>query len=151
MPAKKTELTISNIDDASTSDILKFGKDECGLDFEEGSSRAYMLELIFQTMGWQRDDFEENVTHVKIKIATDNSVGGTSPVRVGGRWTIQRDKEVIVPVACYNIMADINEQATTVAPIQNGNLEHETPIDHIMSVTPFPISVKATYANNKTD
>lgn len=141
----KVELTVHNINDASTSEIAEFAKSAAGLEFNEGASRDWMLSEIHAALGWQRQSIEDNATHVEITIASDPNVpGGTHPVPVNAnglkRYVIQRDKPVVVPVVVYNILADINEQNFEVLPTDKGDIP-EDPMSRIVRKPVYALSI----------
>lgn len=142
---KVTALTVETIRDASTSDIQAFAEKEVGLKFNEGTDRDYMVEQIFDALSWLRQDPTKGATHVLIKIGLGAEEGGMHPVRLGcnGRMmTVQRETEVEVPVAFYNVLQDINSLGFEVAPLdkegkllKNGNGNTRIP------KTKYPVQV----------
>lgn len=105
------KLTPENIADASTADIRAFAKAEVGLSFSEDTSRSYMVEQIFDALAWLRKDPTEGATHVLIRVGLSSGENGMQDIRLGcaGRMmTVQREQEVEVPIAFYNVLQDIN-------------------------------------------
>lgn len=146
MAKAKTVLTQNTLDDASTAEIIAFAQDVAGLKFEADASRAFVLDGIYDTLGWKREVIAEGVTHVKIKIAADDSPNGTQDVRVQGMYTIKRNVAVTVPVIVFNILQDINDDATILLDTPVGELKDETPVGNTVKRPVYSISVLETFS-----
>lgn len=142
---KKLKYDALSISDASKSEILEFAKVEAGLVFDEGTSREYMLEQIFDALQWMHQDPTESATHVVIRIAKSAESGGQHRVRLGyqGRMiTVEREKEVEVPVCYYNVLMDINSLGFTIPSLeQSGALVDESPLQQRIQLTKYPVTV----------
>lgn len=142
---KTPKLTVDTINDASTGEIRAFAEKEVGLKFEEGTSRDFMLEQIFDGMAWLRKDPTADATHVYLKIGLGTGDDGQRDVRLGcnGRMmTVQREKEVKVPVAFYNVLQDINTLGYEIPPLdRQGKLLSETPSSVRIPKTKYPVQV----------
>ncbi len=152
--APEVTLTPETIIDASTTEIHAFADSECGLSFDEGTSRDYMLEQIFESLAWLRKDPTEDATHVLLKIGFSPEEGGMRDVRLGhnGRMmTLQREKEVEVPIGFYNVLMDINTLGFEIPPLaKDGRLVSETPAEQKVQKTKFPVVV-LRFINKGTD
>lgn len=142
---KQAKLTVNSIGDASTPDIRKFAESEAGLKFPEGTDRSYMIEQIFDALAWLRKDPTEGATHVVIKIGLGVDDAGMRDVRLGcnGRMmTVQREKEVEVPIAFYNVLQDINTLGYEIPPLdREGKLLSQAPGSVRIPKTKFPVQV----------
>lgn len=145
---KKTrvpKLTVDTIGDASTSQIRAFAEKEVGLSFEEGTSRSFMLEQIFDALAWLRKDPTDGATHVFIKIGLGAEDGGMNDVRLGcnGRMmTVKREQEVKVPISFYNVLQDINTLGYEIPPLdKQGKLISQTPGSVRIPKTKYPVQV----------
>lgn len=145
MAIAKSKYDASNIHDASTADIKKFASDEAGLEFEEGTSREYILEQIFETLQWLKKDPTEDATHVELKIAYSPEAGGKNPVRLGhnGRMmTLQREVQTVVPIEFYNVLMDINSLGYTIPPLdKQGRLKEGSPVTEKIFNTKYPVTI----------
>lgn len=142
---KSPKLTVDTISDASTGEIIAFAEKEVGLKFDEGTSRDFMLEQIFDGMAWLRKDPTADATHVVLKIGLGTGDDGMRDVRLGcnGRMmTVQRELEVEVPVAFYNVLQDINTLGYEIPPLdRQGRLLSETPSSVRIPKTKYPVQV----------
>lgn len=142
--AAKAKINASNISDASTPQILKFAEDEAGLIFDEGVSREYVLEQIFSSLQWIKQDPTDGATHVLMKISVSPEVGGRHPVRLGFRgrmMTLRRDVETEVPIEFYNVLMDINSLGYTIPPIDKSGKVLEGAPEERIQVTQYPVTV----------
>lgn len=145
----KAKVTIKydaqSINDASTQEIIEFAAEEAGLVFDSDMSREYMLEQIFATLQWLQKDPTEGATHVLMRIAISPSTGGQHAVRLGlnGRMmTVQREQDIEVPIDFYNVLMDINSLGYVIPPLDKaGALTSETPLQHKIQVTKYPVTV----------
>lgn len=139
------ELDQSNIQDASTAEILSFAKGVAGLTFTEGTNRDYMLEKVFEALAWIPKAVDETATHVMLKIAASPSEqGGMNDVRLGhnGRMmTLKRNIETEVPIEFYNVLQDINNLGFDVPELKKGKLENETPLERIVDTVLYPVQI----------
>jgi hypothetical protein len=143
--AAKPSYDATSITDASTFEIKAFAAKEAGLVFDDGMSRAYMLEQLFEALQWLQKDPTDGATHVLMKIAISPESGGQHDVRLGhnGRMmTVQREKEVEVPIEFYNVLMDINSLGYTIPALnKTGSLKEETPLGNRVTITKYPVTV----------
>jgi len=97
----------TNIFDAGTKDILAFAKKEAGLTFPEDAGRSFIIQEVFEAMGWDAYKPEANATHVvvhlpKTKDSKHPYVGGFN----GKMFSIKRGTDVEIPIGFYNAMLD---------------------------------------------
>lgn len=149
------KLTQDNISDASTPDIRAFAEAEVGLSFDEDTSRDYMIEQIFAALAWLRRDPTADATHVLIKIGLSPGDNGTNAVRLGsgGRMmTVQREKEVEVPIAFYNVLQDVNNLGFDVPALDKaGKMLHNSAGQSRIPRTLYPVQVLKFINKGKTD
>ena len=142
---QKTKYDALNINDASTSDIIKFAETEAGLMFDAHTSREYMLEQIFKALQWLQKDPTDNATHALIRIGLSPESGGEHAVRLGhnGRMmTVQREVDVEVPIEFYNVLMDINSLGFLVQSLDKmGELTEGSPSKNQVKVTKYPVTV----------
>lgn len=141
---KAPALTAANIYDAGTADIAAFAMQECGLEFPEGTSREYMISEVCEAMDWAQRDPSDGATHVVLKIGKTMDVGGSHDARVGFNgtmYTIQREKEVEVPIGVYNVLMDVNSVGFTIKPMEKGKPTDGSPEEERIEKTVYPIQV----------
>jgi hypothetical protein len=145
MSKAKMKYDAKTINDASTKNIIEFAAEEAGLLFDNGMSRNYMLEQIFLALQWLKQDPTKDATHALIRIAISPEAGGQHVVRVGlnGRMmSVQREKEVEVPIDFYNVLMDVNSLGYVLDPLDKaGTLNSETPVQKKVQVTKYPVTV----------
>ncbi len=145
MTKAKPKYDALNINDASTAEIIKFAETEAGLSFENDVPREYMLEQLFEALQWLKKDPTKDATHVLIRIALSPEAGGQHAVRLGhnGRMmTVQREKDVEVPIDFYNVLMDINSLGFVIPALDKaGKLKDEAPIENKVQVTKYPVTV----------
>lgn len=141
---KAPALTASTIYDAGTAEIAEFASIECGIEFDEGASREYMISEVCAAMDWAQRDPSDGATHVVIKIGKTAEEGGSLDARVGfnGRmFTIQREKEVEVPIGVYNVLMDVNAVSFTVKPLVKGKVKEGSPEEELIDTTVYPVQI----------
>lgn len=143
--SKAKELNAVTIYDASTDEIRLFAKEKAGLDFEESSSREYMIDQIVQTLGYERKDPTQDATHVELVInPTDDDKNPVSvSVNGGTKLTIKRGQRVTIPVEHYQVLQDINENAIKVTPLTKGKPKNseESPVVEYYKDIKYPMTV----------
>lgn len=135
-------LTASSIYDASTPEIAAFAVAEAGLEFTGTESREYMIAEVCAALGWVEKNPADNATHVVLKIGKTAEEGGSLDVRGGlngTMFTIQREKEVTVPIGYYNVLMDANSVGFTVLPMDKA--KPNSPEEARIAKSKYPIQV----------
>lgn len=139
---KAPVFTAATIEDASKAEIVLFAEDAAGLEFTGEESREYMISQVCEALDWVQRDPSEDATHVVIKIAKTAEEGGSQDVRGGFNgtmFTIQREKEVEVPIGYYNVLMDANSVGFTLAPMTKAKAV--SPDEEVIMKTKYPIQV----------
>jgi hypothetical protein len=141
---KAPKYNANTIYDASASEIRDFAVKEAGLDFDEGVSRAYMLEMLCEELAWQPKDLSEDATHALIRIAKSPEQGGHLSFRGGFNgtmFTIQREQEVEIPIGFYNVIQEVNSLGFTISPMVKGEAKEASPVENRIQNTLYPVQV----------
>ena len=141
---KAPALTAASIYDAGTADIAAFVMQECGIEFDEGTSRELMISEVCAAMDWAQRDPSEGATKVVLKIGKTAEEGGSLDARIGfnGKmYTIKREQEVTVPIGVYNVLMDVNSVGFTVKPMEKGKPTDGSPEAERIQTTVYPVQV----------
>lgn len=136
------KLNQDSIRDASSSEIIAFAADSCGLDFSEDASREYMISAVCEAEGWVEANPEDNATHVVVFIAKEAGLDGHYGYRGGfnGKmFTIPRGVETEIPIGYYNTIRD--SQAMGFAVKELDKFKEGSPNEERIEVSGVPISV----------
>jgi hypothetical protein len=140
---KIKDLNQNSVYEASSSEIRAYGLAECGIEFEEHTSRDTMINEVISARGWMIKDREAGATHVELIIAREPGVEGNFPYRGGANgemFSIKRDEKVIIPMRFYEaIRSSQNRAGYTLQTLQD--MGEISPTEKRIPKSGVPISI----------